>query len=417
MKLEVETLYIFLFRFILAIAIFLPLLPSTGGFASYDVRFVFVPIALGIIFLFRKVSSLRLFYSYSILFILLEIVLLISFAINEGDIKVTNLVTGFLPLTMLMYILMFDVLTMGIGHSINYASFLEKNYNFFRLLISLMFTYGIFEVLYPDNNLIYALYKRESLVFLQDFATTFFGTTYTSSFSFFTLFILAFPLAKDHLSKILLIVLLLVFSIISGSKAMLVTSVIYLVLFRFFLMKNTHVILPFILIFAGFIGVASWSLFIDMLYYFSDIKVANGLYKVLTNDADTGTFSVRLEQVIFAYNSTLEHFLLGSGTGEGIYLESWLANIIYLYGLIGLLFFIVAYVYVCIQLFNVMILLTNIKKRITASLLIWFILLPLSQFSSLMIFDGKVAVISMLVFCLIAKAMYFSDKDEYEPSH
>lgn len=58
MKLEVETLHIFLFRFILAIAIFLPLLPSTGGFASYDVRFVFVPIALGIIFLFRKVSAI-----------------------------------------------------------------------------------------------------------------------------------------------------------------------------------------------------------------------------------------------------------------------------------------------------------------------------------------------------------------------
>lgn len=410
MKLEVETLLTFLFRFTLIVAVVLPLFPATGGFASYDVRFIFVPIALGIIFIFHKVSSLRLTYSYSIPFIILEIILLISFAMNEGDIQVTNLVTGFLPLTMLMYVLMFDVLTRRIGHSTNVVLFLEKNYNFFRILITLMFAYGVFEVLYPDNSLIYLLYKRESVLVLYEFSTTFFGTTYTSSFVFFTFFILAFPLAKDNFGRVLLIVLLLIFSILSGSKAMLVTSIIYLALLKIFLMRNVHIVFPAILVLGSLLSIAVWNLFIQLLYHFSDINVINGLYKVLTNNADTKTLSVRLDQIVFAYNSTLEHFLLGSGTGEGIYLESWLSNIIYLYGFIGLLLVVLVYLYVCIRLFSIMLFLTNTKRRIAASLLIWFMLLPLSQFSSLMIFDGKVAVISMLVFCLIAKTMYFSDK-------
>jgi hypothetical protein len=71
----------------------------------------------------------------------------------------------------------------------------------------------------------------------------------------------------------------------------------------------------------------------------------------LLNDAEgAGTYSVRQEQIDFALSQSAENYGFGVGLGRGMLLESWISYYGYRYGIIGLFFYMLLWIYLFLRL-------------------------------------------------------------------
>jgi hypothetical protein len=197
--------------------------------------------------------------------------------------------------------------------------------------------------------------------------------------------ILAFALAFVAQSKLMLVVLLL--------HIFLFFSVVIPIAWRLF-------IIPVI------VSTVLWMYLSGAL---SDILVniplssASSLNRLLYSPETSGTLNIRVEQILDVFNGLS---FLGIGTGRGVALESWLSSYLYRYGLLGVLAFLTFNLFLSFRAYVVSRKQRNIsqlKSRFMFSLSIWFLLIPFSQLSSVMIDGSKF----LFIYCIfIALVLY-----------
>jgi hypothetical protein len=76
----------------------------------------------------------------------------------------------------------------------------------------------------------------------------------------------------------------------------------------------------------------------------------SSLIRLLNNAEGAGSFSVRMEQIDFVLEMSFQRFGFGLGLGRGVLLESWISYLGYRYGIFGLLFYFLLWVYLGFKL-------------------------------------------------------------------
>ena len=266
------------------------------------------------------------------------------------------------------------------------------------------FAYLFVELFFVDycSSVVYGLYKREYRDTLRLTYTSFFGTTYYSGFVFFSLYCLVLPFVFFYrrLRYSVVAVLLLIMIVAAQSKLMLIAVFGYTIIFLFWMMQGVLrlIIISFI---AGLIFLLVST---DVLESFLDgisLTSASSLKRLLFDPQSSGTLRLRIEQIVFAFN---EASILGVGSGQNLALESWLSSYVYRYGVMGALAFVVFNLYMGMKSYGLS---RNCKSGggfkmvFYRSLSLWFLFIPLTQLSSVMIDGSKFLYVYLLMISLV----------------
>ena len=279
------------------------------------------------------------------------------------------------------------------------------------IVATLSIIYVICEIFFIEyfSSIIFFLYKRDFRVELINSGVSFFGTTYYAGYSFLVMFyfsIINYELYDKTLKGKMAVFSFSVLVLFSQSKTMLFALIISL--FIYFVYKQRGFIMKFLFIIFPFLVVSTFIIFLDEISSFllsTDIISFKSLATLLTNREESGTLNTRLEQVVFAWNSSLNNFaIFGSGLGRDESLESLPAVFIYRYGILGLLIFILFVIWIILSSLIVLIKSAPYKSKVYALVVfMWSLTLPLTQLSGVMIEMSKMSFFSALMLGIFVK--------------
>lgn len=392
----------------LIFAILLPYFPSESSMASYNVNFVYFAIVLGAILLkggFLFDLSLK---KASLFFMVLQVYLLLSFIFSsEAFGGISDFGSLLRPTVILLFVLYFY---QSFNNVRDYSDFHYYIKGLAKPILFLAVAYillGFIEFLIGDFCFINLLYKRSAFykTGIEFSSTTFMGSTYPSAFlGFFllnVLFLINQFLKKRYLS---LICLLLIFIIIlSQSKPFILLVVSFYIIYFAFSMGKNFVKLSFFLAFTFILFLYPFALDIitTFLEYLSpNLRAARSMLVIVSDTSSSGTLNTRLEQVYFSIDSVSSKlYLIGAGLGRELYLESWIAEVIFRYGFLGFTAYFVTYLIITYRLYKITFF--SRKNIVFFSLFYWFSSLIISELSGLQVENGKTMVLSAFMFSMI----------------
>lgn len=276
------------------------------------------------------------------------------------------------------------------------------------IIVFIYISLGLSEFIIGNYSFINFLYKRSYKYGIEHSATTFFGITYSSGFFGFSLLCLSIPtfllLGKRRLLYLVSMLLILVV-LLSQSKTMILSVLLFFP--TYILLRkggNKYIFTSMLALFIPVFLIYGKGFLIYILNYLSsDFIAARSVLRIINNPEQSGTLSVRVEQVVNAWKLLSESsYLLGVGLGRSLYLESWIAEILYRYGVIGFFVYIIGYFLVAIKLF---IKVLSKDSALYVCLFIWFSFLPINQLSGLLIESGKTMVVFCFMLSIIIKAL------------
>lgn len=402
---------------LLLFSLVLPLFPSAEKPASYNVNFAIL-IFSSLFFLgVFKLGYLRLITVF-VFFIPFQLALFLSaiFSLEGVGVNISYIISVFRPVYLFFLFSIFLGCMVSIKTDADLDNFLYK----IRYYVALMAALGVFlaliEVFLGITNIQGVLYKRSALLSLENYITTFFSTSYHSGFFFFSLLVFAIPIFsyKSKFFQFLIWMAIGLVAILSQSKPIVLSTFIILAYFVFFKNSRLKLVVPvFIFSFLAFFSIIKQISLYIAEYFYDDSIAARGIVRILDKSEESGTLSVRVQQIFesidFVSNN---YFIIGAGMGQGIYLESWPAEIIYRYGFIVFpyVFFLYAYALFCLAKTSVSYKNKNYIRLsfLSKALFFWVLFLPLTQFSGLMVEEGKLSVISMFLMALVVKLIVVS---------
>lgn len=377
-----------------------PLFPNVMGTSQVHVNLLLITLAAGAL---AFLSTFRYSYSFLVIFVyysLLQLLLILGMLFSDAEFSISEVPSIFRPL-MSMFILF------CVGLLVRASEFSERElYRVLILFLIVSVGYLFVEIFFYNefSFIVFDLYKREYRESLLNSFTSFYGTTYYSGFIYYSVFALLAPfvLSRNYSFAIFFAILTIVLTFVAQSKLMVVTLLFHMCLFF-------SVMIPIawrLFLIPAIVGSFLWVYFSGAL---SDILVeiplssASSLNRLLYSPETSGTLNIRVEQIVNVFN---ELSFLGIGTGQGVALESWLSSYLYRYGLLGVVAFLVFNLFLANRAYVVSRKereISYLKSNFMFSLSIWFLLIPFSQLSSVMI-DGSKFI---FVYCIfIALVLY-----------
>ena len=370
-----------------------PLFPNVMGTSQVHVNVLLIALAAGAVVL---LSSFRHSYNFLIIFVyytVLQMLLILGLLFSGGEFSISEVPSIFRPLMSMLIVL-------GVGLLVQASKFSDRE--LYRVLIIFLIVsvgYCFIEIVFYKEaaSIVFDLYKREYRESLLTSFTSFYGTTYYSGFIYYSVFTLVAPfvLSRGYSLSIFFAIVAVVLTFGAQSKLMLVALLLHACLFFLVVIPISWRLFLIPAIVGSFLWVYLSGTLSDILVNIP-LSSASSLNRLLYSPETSGTLNIRIEQITDVFN---ELSFLGIGTGQGIALESWLSTYLYRYGLLGVVAFLIFNLFLAIRAYVV-----SRKERENSyfksnfmfSLSIWFLLIPLSQLSSVMIDGSKF----LFVYCV-----------------
>lgn len=375
------------------IVMLMPLFPNIMGTSQVHVNFLLIALAAGALVL---LSSFRHSYSFLVVFVyysFLQMLLILGMLFSGAEFSISEIPSIFRPVMSMLIVL-------GVGLLVKASEFSFGE--LYRVLIVFLIVsagYCFVEIVFYKEaaSIVFDLYKREYRESLLSSFTSFYGTTYYSGFIYYSVFTMLAPfvLSRGYSLSIFFVIVAVLLSFGAQSKLMLAVLLLHACLFF-------SVVIPVawrLFLVPAIVGSFLWIYLSGTL---SDILVniplssASSLNRLLYSPETSGTLNIRVEQVLNVFN---ELSFLGIGTGQGVALESWISSYLYRYGLLGVVAFLVFNLFLAFRAYVVSRREREdsyFKSSFMFSLSLWFLLIPLSQLSSVMIDGSKF----LFVYCV-----------------
>ncbi|WKD22017.1 hypothetical protein NDQ71_09975 [Pseudoalteromonas sp. KG3] len=403
--------------FLLLLVLILPLFPSEARASSYNVNFailiLLLPFSAGLLKLgFIKLANIYLF------FLPMQIALILTafFTIEQVDVTMSYIISMLRPTYLFLVFSIFLGCMLPIKSIDDFDIIFKKLNSFLTVIIVSGLCLALLEVFWGITAFQALLYKRTTIASLDDYITTFFSTSYHSGFFFFSLLVLTIPAFhyKSNVIKFFIWAGVVIVAVLSQSKPIILSVLILVTYFCFFKKAKLKFVIFFsvVLLTLGYSLIKQLALVISNFFY-NDSIAARGIIRLLDESEESGSLSVRVDQIIESISAVSHnYYLFGAGAGRDLYLESWPAEVIYRYGFIIFPFIFFLYIYTLYKLGEVSV---TFEKQshyrlssLAKTLFFWILLLPLTQFSGLMIEEGKLTVISMFLIAMIVKLLQVS---------
>ncbi|WP_158174565.1 O-antigen ligase family protein [Grimontia hollisae] len=269
-----------------------------------------------------------------------------------------------------------------------------------KAIVLVSFLYAVVELFLLDlfSDFVFGLYKREDRVNLLFSSTTFFGTTYYSSFAFFTLALLILGNYErtGKINNIFLFFLACSLVVLTQSKAGMLSLFIALCLMMcvsYFQWLRLGLLFILILFFAILVNI---NYIFDLLSDFNLVSVKQ-IYELIYNTDESETLGLRMQQIIYSLDIVNNHlgFFGGGLVPQDGSLESWPALFLYRYGILGVFNFIFFSLLISALSYRALVRKFNVRfSAFAKSGFAWGITLPLTQISTPMMELGKTAFIA-----------------------
>lgn len=397
------------------IILMFPLFPFLMKDSQIHINIVMLILSLFVVLkkrneVFNYIIPLCIFYIFNFFLLFLSI----SFDLVNSDISYL-----FSLLRPMIYISLSISLVCFFCNEDDHISVINYAMAFF---VVTSFIYSLLELSnYPAaKELIGLLYKRPYKTDIQDVSTTFFGVTYSAGFAYLSSLVFTYSnfLANKSYRSLFLVFLNVLLILFCQSKPMILCMVIMIMwpyYFRSkFLIKLLLAIFLVILTNLFFLNTAFIVDFINSNFY--EVRFLRSIARILNPELEAMTLYARIDQIYLAIKETeYSYHLLGAGMGKGVYLETWLAALLYRVGSLGLLAYIFycTYLYLCSKKLS---LVNQASYHLYSLVCCWIILLPISQLSSLIIETSKgiflMALFSVVI--LFNRRVYFENNSIYK---
>lgn len=328
---------------------------------------------------------------------LLQILLFMSgFLDYGGD-------TSALSPALLRPIMLMVVVLAIVAHMLNKVELISEQFQqFCRWLIFLSTTFVLLYVFFPVFSKLHtSFYLLPEKVVLLKSAVGFFATTYFAAFSYLLCFIVVYQvfIDKPSLKDAIAIVMVSGLILFSFSKtALLCWAVLAL------LMPVIHSKRGWVRLFVIFLLILLSICTVYFLYpMFENLRVLISAREMIEGaGGGSNSLGERAAQIDEAVYKSMENWGLGAGLAEGILTESFIANFVYRYGLIGLFIYVMFWILVGIWAKGSLKVLSGSSAVLMKSLIWWQICLPIVSLSNPVLEMGKGAILNSMVIALIS---------------
>ncbi|EKO3701885.1 hypothetical protein P0F11_003043 [Vibrio metschnikovii] len=284
---------------------------------------------------------------------------------------------------------------------------IDKIFLVLKIVIFVSFCYALIELFLLDyfSEFVFSLYKREERLSLRFSSTTFYGTTYYSSFVYFTMALLMFSNFErtSRINNLIFTVLAYSLVMLTQSKAGMFALLLALCLMMGLSSVKWLRMALMCMIFSLVIIVLNINFVFDSLAEFNLVSVKQ-IYELIYHTEKSETLGDRMEQTLYSLEIVNSHLgVFGGGlVPQDGSLESWPALFLYRYGLFGVLNFILFSVFISALSLKPFFRKVNIVYPSFAKAgFAWGLTLPITQISTPMMELGKTAFIANFFLALL----------------
>lgn len=290
---------------------------------------------------------------------------------------------------------------------------------FLKISLIITFVYFIADYLNLVDSLKAFLWVSEKLMNYEYFIS-FFAVTYLAAYFYFICYLyflvrLLFVFNLSNLFFTCLSVLLLVFVQSKTFYFLIIASIPFV-----WAVKGKSIAKVVSLAVFGTFLLAFGLYFEDIVILLSDggLLGLRSLGRFVDDPAGSGSFTVRIEQILMAVNMSLNNFGFGVGLGRGeVMLESYLASFIYRYGVIGFVIYSLFFIFMSVYSYILYRRSDFLEDKILYVFCsCWYFVLPVSMFSNPMYEMGKNAIFSSLILASFLCQMRSSSARYYKYS-
>ena len=261
----------------------------------------------------------------------------------------------------------------------------EKSWRLLRpsviFFVLVTFLYVVVEVFFFDyfSFFIHFFYERDSVEILSEIGNSFFFTSYFAAHIYLLLFslCLSFLVFIKQAKWLLFSLLSLALVFLSQSKTGLVSVAIIVLVICFFGLSFRHSLAILLVIFSLVFAVF---LVID----FSDYYVYRSTNALL--EGRSNSLAIRINQILFSFEQVKNNgYLFGVGSSRGLLLESWIASYLYQYGFLGLMVYMLFWLYLVWSSWSAYKLIhksSPIFKSFAMASFSWFSIIPVISLST-----------------------------------
>lgn len=383
-------------------SLLLPQLPPIFGRSEFHINIYVFAFSVFILFRYPIINSSRSVIPLCY-FLFFQFMLICSYWLGVEDFGGMSDIPSYYRPIMLMVITFAFLSLMD-----DYESIYESTLHIIRMLVLLIFIYSVLEVFAFNvfSSLFHAFYRLENKGNIDGVAVSFFTLPYYSAYILNTFFIfLLSSHNKEKKFKSLIFVLLCISSIFLTQSKMGI-ALCFAVLFIFYFMQSK--IISKVIILAMFFVFITAS-YIYLYDFVSFMKNEYGghlfttLYVMMANTEQSGNLMERVNDIYNTYKLIENNnYFVGVGLGKGVTIEIWIASLMYRYGVPGLVFFIVTYLFIGLYSWYLSLKESDFyRSELLKICSIWALTLFISQLSGFMMEVSKCAVISCFMLALV----------------
>ncbi len=403
-----------LFRMLFISSLLLPQLPPVFGRSEFHIN-IFVLIFSLLIFLRYPILSKRRSIIPLGYYLSFQILLICSYWFGSEDFGGLSDIPSYYRPVMLMIITLAFLVLMT-----DYKSVYQTTIKNIKILVIAIFSYSLLEVFAFDffSNIFHFLYRLQDKSNIDGVAVSFFTLPYYSAY-ILNVF-LVFLLSNNRVEKSFgnsVYILVCIFSIfLAQSKMGIALCFASVFIFYFMQSKTLNKIFVLTLFF-----VFMFSLYLYLYDFVSFMRKEYGghlyhtVYVLLTNPEQSGNLFERINDIQVTYG-LIEHnnYFFGVGLGKGQTIETWIASLLYRYGIFGLFFFILIYISIGLYCWY----LSSKEEDLYRSELlkicsIWAITIFISQLSGYMMEVTKCAVVTCFMLSLVTFSLNKNDANNF----
>lgn len=401
-------------KLFLLLCLFLPQFPPVFQRTEFHIHiFALICACLSLILFKLKLNHLEktLLFSY---FVVFQFLLFLSYALGVEGLNGFSDIPSYTRPTMLL------IITLGFATLIkNMVVTYDSILSIAKLLICIVFIYSLCEVFLFDvfSGLMHLTYRLEDKININGIAVSFFTLPYYASYIllvFLPILLSNYKLNKSYTS---LCYIFIAFISITLTQSKMGIFLSFGVLFLYwFLSVSLYKKLLVLIIFSIFFGLLIIYL-VDFVTYLIDNyggNFAKTLHLILTNPEYAYNLTERLDDITETFTLiTSNNYFVGVGLGKSITIEIWIAIILYRYGFIGLIFFIIYFLIIgcwAAKKSTQDYIYHEKYRELLKMVAIWALIIFLTQLSDLMIEKSKAAIVSCFMFALAAKVLAYQER-------
>lgn len=391
------------YKLLFITSLLLPQMPPIFGRSEFHINIYVFVVSVFLLFKYPKIDKSRSVIPLGY-FLLFQFLLIGSYWLGVEDFGGLSDIPSYYRPIMLMVITLAFLILME-----DYKIVYESTLHIIRILVFLVFFYSVLEVFAFDifSSFFHAFYRLEDKDNIDGVAVSFFTLPYYSAYILNTFFI--FLLSEHNRNKSFKSFVYVLFCLLSIflAQSKMGIALCFAILFAFYFMQSKIISKAIILsIFLVFMTLLYFYLYDFVLFMKKEYggHLFTTLYVMMAHTEQSGNLMERVSDIYDTYRLIENNnYFIGVGLGKGVTIETWIASLMYRYGLLGLGFFIAVYLFVG---FYCWYLSSRENDFYRSELLkicsIWALTLFISQLSGFMMEVSKSAVVSCFMLALVA---------------